>query len=395
VLRQIIHIDMDAFFAAVEQHDQPAYRGQPVIVGGDPKTRGVVSTCSYEARKFGVHSAMPSSQALRLCPMGIFLPGRMGRYLEVSSQIMTILKEYTPLVEQVSIDEAFLDVTGSEALFGSADEIALQIVERIEREVGLTASVGIAPNKFLAKLASDLKKPKGFVKVKLEEVQSLLNPLPVGRLWGVGPKTEESLHQMGIGTIGELSRIAPERLKKRFGELGMHLYLLANGVDDRPVQPEEEAKSIGHEVTFQEDSRDREFLTSILMKLSVKVARRVRQAGVGGRTITLKIRNSEFQTITRSRTLLHPTDDEGEIYRVVLELMEEAEWGRKPVRLLGVSLTQFTEEESDQLLLFSDEEQHINWKDLNQTLDKIRDRFGEQIIVRGRMMLEKKTSVDE
>ena len=388
-MRQIIHIDMDAFFAAVEQHDQPAYRGQPVIVGGDPGTRGVVSTCSYEARKFGVRSAMPLSQAARLCPMGVFLRGRMGRYLEVSSQIMAILEEYTPLIEQVSIDEAFLDVTGSEALFGPADAIARQIVERIQQEIGLTASIGIAPNKFLAKLASDLKKPKGFVKIEPEEVQSLLDPLPVGRLWGVGPKTEENLHQMGVRTIGELSRIPPERLKKRLGDLGIHLYLLANGIDDRLVQPEERAKSIGHEVTFQEDSYDRDFLTGVLLKLSVKVARRVRQAGVSGRTINLKIRNSDFKTITRSRTLLRSTDDEGEIYQVVLELMEEAQWGRKSIRLVGVSLTQFTGEESDQLLLFSDEEQHINGRGLNQVLDKIRDRFGEKIIVRGRMMLEK------
>lgn len=384
-MRQIIHLDMDAFFAAVEQRDNPAYRGKPVIVGGDPRSRGVVSTCSYEARKFGVRSAMPLREAARRCPQGIFTPVRMRRYQEVSEQVMAILREYSPLVEQLSIDEAFMDVTGCEALFGPAEEIARNIVERIKRTLGLSASVGIAPNKFLAKLASDLQKPGGLVVITPDNYRSVLDPLPVNRLWGVGPQTEKELFGMGIKTIGQLSRISPDHLRKRLGEMGEHLHRLANGVDERPVLPPEEAKSIGHEVTFQEDSSDKEFLASVLLDLADRVARRLRQAGLKGRTVTVKIRDTDFKTITRSRTLPAPTDFEEDIYENGLELAKEAELGRKPVRLLGVSISNFTGEEGAQLSLFP-EADRSEMVALHRTLDNLKDRFGEGIITRGSLV---------
>lgn len=381
---------MDAFFAAVEQHDQPAYRGKPVIVGGDPRFRGVVSTCSYEARKFGVHSAMPLKEAKSRCPQGIFLLGRMNRYHEVSGQVMTILRDYTPMVEQVSVDEAFLDVSGCEELFGDAEQIGRLIMKRIEDELGLTASVGIAPNKFLAKLASDLQKPRGFVVIRPETIREILDPLPVKKLWGVGPKTEQELHRMGIQTIGDLSRIPPDRLRKQMGEMGDHLYRLAHGRDERPVMPPEEAKSIGHETTFRVDSDDRDFLQSVLLELAEKVARRMRQAGVVGRTINLKLRDSDFKTITRSRTLIEATDYEETIYHTVVELAEEARWGYKQVRLLGVSVSQLTDSDNQQLALFPGDEQD-DLRGLHQAMDSLRDRFGESVITRGRIIARKRS----
>lgn len=384
-MRQIIHLDMDAFFAAIEQHDNPDYRGKPVIVGGDPRSRGVVSTCSYEARKFGVRSAMPLREAARLCPHGIFVPGRMRRYQEVSEQVMAILREYTPLVEQISIDEAFMDVTGCQALFGPAEAIARNVVDRIRQNLGLSASVGIAPNKFLAKLASDLQKPAGFVVLTPENFQTVLDPLPVKRLWGVGPQTEKELLRMGIETISQLRRLPVDYLCKNLGELGRQLYQLANGIDGRPVMPPEEAKSVGHEVTFQEDNSDEEFLASVLLALADRVARRLRQAGLKGRTVTVKIRNADFKTITRSRTLIVPTDFEEEIYQNALELAEEAKWGHGPVRLLGVSISNFTGEEGAQLTLFP-ETNRSELAELHRAVDRLRDRFGEGIITRGSLI---------
>lgn len=387
-MRQIIHIDMDAFFASVEQHDNPSYRGKPVIVGGDPRYRGVVSTCSYEARKFGVRSAMPLKEAKQRCPQGIFLLGRMERYHEVSAQVMKILQSYTPLVEQISVDEAFLDVTGCEALFGDAVTIGRTIVDRIERELGLTASVGIAPNKFLAKLASDLQKPKGFVVIHADEVYQLLDPLPVNKLWGVGPKTDEVLRRMGIETIGDLRNVPQEKLRKQLGEMGEHLYCLANGWDDRPVEAPEDAKSIGHETTFQQDTDDREFLRGVLLSLAERVARRLRQSGVQGRTVNIKIRDGDFKTITRSRTLPEPTDYEETIYRTALELANEARWGGKRVRLLGLSLSQLTNGDAQQMSLFAGDEP-AKLRGLHQAMDALKDRYGDQIILRAGATLKR------
>jgi DNA polymerase-4 len=387
--RKILHIDMDAFFAAVEQLDHPELRGKPVIVGGDPHRRGVVSTCSYEARKFGVHSAMPLSEAFRRCPVGIFLPVRGNRYAEISRNIMTIFYDYTPLVEPLSLDEAFLDLTGSERIFGPTEGIAREIVARVEREVGLSASIGLAPNKFLAKLGSDLRKPRGFVVITPKNALDTLENLPVGKLWGVGVKTEAALRGMGIHTVGMLRRVGPEVLTGKFGEAGYHLYQLAFGWDDRPVVPAEEAKSIGHETTFQADSDDREFLAGVLLWLSEQVARRLRRNRVKGRIITIKLRDNHFKTITRRTTLTEATDLEEEIYREALDLAVQAQWGRGKVRLIGVSVSGFGDGAHRQLGLFEPEEKPVaaaELQKLHQAVDALKNRFGEDVITKGTIL---------
>lgn len=382
--RKILHLDMDAFYAAVEQLDNPAYRGKPVIVGGDPSRRGVVSTCSYEARKFGVHSAMPLQEAFRKCPQGIFLPVRGKRYAEVSRQIMSILAEYSPLVEPLSLDEAFLDLTGSEQIFGPAVEIGKTIVQRIQDEIGLTASVGLAPNKFLAKLGSDLRKPKGFVVITPENVLDMLEDLPVGKLWGVGKRTESILLEMGIETIGMLRRYPLEKLIERLGESGAHLYQLAHGRDDRPVITDEAAKSIGHEITFQTDTDDQEFLTGILLCLADQVARRLRQHQLKGRVITVKIRDQAFKTITRRTTLEQPTDFEETIYQEALGLASQAQWGSGKVRLLGITVSGF-ESSQTQLSLFDEpaDPAIAQLEELHRTVDRLKNKFGEQAVTKG------------
>ncbi len=376
---------MDAFFASVEQRDHPAYRGKPVIVGGSPTSRGVVSTCSYEARKFGIHSAMPLREAGRRCPQGIFLPGRIKRYEEVSIEIMKILREYTPLVEIFSIDEAFLDVTGSELLFGSAEKIAREIVGRIDEELNLPASVGVAPNKFLAKIGSDLKKPKGFVVIKPEDVIPLLAPLPVSKLWGVGPKNQEQLRKLGIERVRDLQNLPVETVRRNLGEFGEHLHRLAFGLDDRPVSPWQEVKSVGHETTFKEDTDDREFLEEVLLGLCTRVARRLRQNNLVGQIISIKIRDTNFKTITRQTTLYYPTDFEEVIFKHARRLAEKNQWGRKRLRLIGVTVSGLQKSGTEQLPLFS-EANHEDLRRLHYTIDQIKDRFGEEAITRGRLL---------
>lgn len=384
-MRKIIHLDMDAFFAAIEQLDHPEYRGKPVIVGGPPHARGVVSTCSYEARKYGIRSAMSLREAGRRCPHGIFIPGRMKRYHEVSLAIRKILFEYTPLVEPLSCDEAFLDVTGSEKLFGPAEQIAREIVDRIASELQLSASVGVAPNKFLAKIGSDLKKPKGFVVIREEEVLSFLAPLPISRLWGVGPKTTAQLEKMGLRTIGDLQQLSLAFLRANLGDLGIALYRLARGIDDRPVEPLETVKSIGHETTFQVDTDDREFLTETLWRLCEQVARRLRRKELVGKVITVKIRDHGFKTITRRATLYQPTDFEEVIFQTACRLAEDNDWGRKPLRLIGVSVSGLERRDSVQEPLFAAPvEQDL--RRLHQTMDRIKDRFGENAITRARFL---------
>lgn len=386
--RKILHIDMDAFFAAIEQHDNPDYRGKPVIVGGDPHSRGVVSTCSYEARKFGVRSAMPLREAFRRCPHGIFTPVRGWRYAEVSRAIMKIMNQYTPLVEPLSLDEAFLDLTGSETLFGPAEKIAREIVNRIETEIGLSASAGLAPNKFLAKLASDLEKPHGFVIITKENMAQILEDLPVRKLWGVGPKTEAQLIGLGIKTIGMLRRIDPNLLLNKLGDTGRQIYRLAHGFDDRLVEPNDESKSVGHEITFQNDTDDREFLAGVLLLLTEQVARRLRRYNLKGRVITVKIRDHNFKTLTKRVTLSEATDFEEEIYEEALRLAGELHWGSGKVRLLGVNVSGLNTGESLQLELFRDTEaaKDKSLEKLHQTIDRLRDRFGEEIVTKGTVL---------
>ncbi|MFO8090602.1 MAG: DNA polymerase IV [Desulfatiglandaceae bacterium] len=378
--RVIIHLDMDAFYPSVEVLDNPDLRGKPVVVGGS-RARGVVSSASYEARKYGLHSAQPMATAMRLCPHAVFLRGRMSRYREISGRVFEIFQRFTPLVEKLSIDEAFLDVTGCERLFGSPEEIARKIKDAVLREIGLTASAGVAPSKFVAKIASDLEKPDGLTVVPEEKVREFLDPLPVSRMWGVGKITREALEKLNIRTFRDLSRMPVEVLERRFGKYGTRMHELSTGIDEREVVPEHDTKSIGHEETFSEDIVDLGCATRKLLFLAGKVARRMRKDSLQGKTVTLKVKYKDFTSITRSATLPASTDDALEIYRALLNLLNKTEVGRRPVRLLGVSLSQLLDVGmQSQMSLFSEDEGFQKKKNLNAALDSITEKFGDQII---------------
>jgi nucleotidyltransferase/DNA polymerase involved in DNA repair len=381
--RIILHLDMDAFFAAIEQLDHPEYRGKPVIVGADPKGgrgRGVVSTCSYEARKYGIHSAMPISEAYRRCPDGIFLPVRGKRYGQVSKQVMAIVGEFSPTIEQISIDEAFVDMTGSAHLFGGPKSAALEMKRRIHDQTGLTASVGIAPNKFLAKIASDLQKPDGLVIVPEGREKEFLRPLPIRRLWGVGKKTGEYLERIGIETIGQLAEMPLEDLTKRFGKWGLSLWQLANGIDHRPVSPSRLRKSISVERTFDEDVDDSAVIEKTLFRIAEQLSRDMRREGLKGRTITLKIRLEDFSTFTRSRTLPEWTNSPKVLRAVVMSLLRKFSRGGQRVRLLGIAVSHLNVIAGEQLSIFEDidplEER------ITRLLDDLNQRFGEGTLKR-------------
>jgi len=386
--RKIIHIDMDAFYAAVEQHDNPSLRGKPVIVGGGAEKRGVVSAASYEARTYGVHSAMPTAQARRLCPRGIFLPVRMGRYHEVSEQIFQVLREYTPLVEPLSLDESFLDVTGSEKLFGPVLKIAKEIKRRIREITGLTASAGIAPNKLLAKIASDFRKPDGLVEIKPEEVQDFLRDLPISRLWGVGKATEEVLQGMGILRAGQLAAYPVEEIERKLGKFGRELWALARGEDDRPVIPESEAKSISQEETFTPDLANRETMKKVLLDQAERVAWDLRKQRLKGFTVQLKVRYPDFTLVTRSISLPFPTDQGMEIYQAALTLLDRTEALPRRARLLGVGISNLRHrDDPEQLSLFS--AHRLKMERSTEAVDRIRDKFGPEAIRRA-SLVEKK-----
>jgi DNA polymerase-4 len=378
----ILHVDMDAFYASVEQRDRPELRGKPVIVGG-LGGRGVVCAASYEARPFGVRSAMPIITAQRLCPEGVFLPIRMDHYAQISRQIREILLSFTPLVEPLSLDEAFLDVGGCEQLFGPAAETARKIKDRIKTEVGLTASVGVAPNKFLAKLASDHGKPNGLVVIEAERVQDFLHPLPVNRIWGVGAKAEKRLKALGIHTIGELAALPERALSDHFGEMGRQIWRLARGRDERRVVPDREAKSISTETTFAEDIDDLETLRFCLRELTDQLAARLRHAGLRARTIELKIRSSDFRTRHRAQSLSAPSQSTDIIWRAALHVFERGlTKSMLPLRLLGVGGTRLTADEAQQGDLF-DGGSRQRQESLDQTVDAIRGRFGKGALRRG------------
>ena len=386
--RAILHVDLDAFFAAVEQRDRPELRGKPVIVGGGgPTDRGVVSAASYEARAFGVHSAMPLRTAAALCPGGVFVPVQGAKYQVVSRQVMAILRRFTPQVEPVSIDEAFLDVTGSQALFGDGESIGRQIRAAIREEVGLTASVGVATTKLVAKVASDLRKPDALVVVPPGQEADFLAPLPITRLWGVGARTAESLREFGVTTIGDLAALERAVLERRFGKLGAALTARARGVDPDPVSDRAPAKSIGHEHTFDVDTSDREVIERSLLAMAEGVAGRLRASGVKAATVTVKIRDSSFRTITRQRTLAEPTDLTEPIWRAALELARP-EVRAIRVRLLGVTASNLGERV--QLQLFSGEGQGAGdggrGRRLIEAEDAIRRRFGERAVTRARLL---------
>ncbi|MEW6501193.1 MAG: DNA polymerase IV [Thermodesulfobacteriota bacterium] len=380
--RQIIHCDMDAFYASVEMLDSPELVGKPVIVGGT-SNRGVVSAASYEARRYGVRSAMPLVTARKLCPQGVFLPVRMGRYRELSEEIMAIFLRFTPLVEPLSLDEAFLDVTASRALLGNGETIAKEIKRLVREETGLTVSAGVATNKLTAKIVSDLHKPDGLTIVPPGQEREFLAPLPIGRLWGVGSATAKALSLMGVRTIGDLARMPLALLTAKLGTShGEHLHLVAQGIDEREVEPEQEAKSIGNEETFETDLRERQMIERELLALSTKVARRLRRHEVCGRTITLKVKYHDFKQITRSVTLATATCDEGEIYAAIKTLLIKTEAGRIPLRLLGVSVSSLAASgEGQQLSLFATtHKKGGRQQELHAAVDRITGKYGQQAI---------------
>ena len=377
--RLIMHVDMDAFFASVEQLDHEEYRGKPLIVGG-LGGRGVVSTCSYEARKFGVHSAMPTAKAMKLCPQGIFIRGNYPRYSEVSRQIFDIFEHYSPLIEPLSIDEAFLDISGMEHLMDNPFQYAKKLKHEIKEKTGIVASVGIAPNKFLAKIASDLDKPDGLVVVDKGKVQEFLDPLPVRRIWGVGAKTAMVLERLQIRTIADLRKMTYDVLHKTFGaKTAYHLFMLAQGKDERPVAPRGRAKSIGNEVTFGEDLQNAEDALQVLLELSVKVGWRLRKAGFKAKTIQLKLRTRDFTTYTRQKQLFEPSNYDNDIYTAIQDLFTVLNITHS-IRLLGVSASGFDEMES--LSLFHDKKKDK----LYQTIDNINSKFGKLGVTRGSLM---------
>ena len=375
--RWIMHVDMDAFYASVEILDNPDLKGLPVIVGGR-SARGVVSTCSYEARKFGVHSAMPLFEARRLCPHGVYLPVRPHRYAEMSGKIMAIFRETSPLVEQLSIDEAFLDLTGMERL-GGAETIAHQVQDRIQEELKLSASVGLAPNKFLAKLASDMDKPHGFVKITPGEAETMLAPMPVTKIFGIGRSAEDKLKQFGIEKIGQLASADVTILRKVFGINAEQVKILARGLDDRPVVNEEEAKSIGKENTFDYDLTDFESCRDEVLDLSGQVGWRLRRENLAGHTVTLKVKFADFHTITRSSTGDRLIAWDEEIFFLAEQMLRKI--NVKPgVRLLGVSVSNLFRPEDEPVLGFAEDER---MQRRNQAIDSLKSKFGENIIKRG------------
>jgi len=378
--RAILHVDMDAFYASVEQRDNPELQGKPVIIGAAGNERGVVAAASYEARKFGVHSAMPSRTAYKLCPHGIFVYPNMRKYGEVSRQIMVILEGFTPLLEQVSVDEAFLDVTGSLWKFGDAATIAARIKLEIKSKTGLTASVGVAPNKFLAKLASDLKKPDGLAVITEEDKVPILAPLPVSKIWGVGKVSEERLHQLGIRTIGDLQEFPLEDLRRQLGNMADHLHALAHGRDERPVETDGESKSIGSENTFDVDTSDLDEIKRCLLEQCEEVGSSLRQEKVAARTVQLKLRYSDFTTLTRRRTLVKPTQDEMTLYEVACQLLAHENIEGKFIRLIGVSGSNFVVPEVQTDLFEQQDEKRTR---LTRAVDELRGKLGKGAIKRG------------
>jgi DNA polymerase-4 len=387
--RTILHLDLDAFYASVEQLDDPSLRGRPVIVGG-PSNRGVVCAASYEARRFGVRSAMPTSQARRLCPEGVFLHPRFSRYGELSDQVFGVYRRYTPLVEPLSLDEAFLDVTASRALHGDGPTIAARIKREVRDETGLAVSAGVAEVKLAAKIATDLGKPDGLVVVPPGGVAAFLAPLPVARLWGVGDVTEAALRRIGVATIGDLARLPEAAVSAAIGaERAQGLRGLARGEDQREVVPDEAARSVGGEETFEQDLVGEVALARALLLQAGRVGRRLRAAGLRGRIVTLKVKYADFTQVTRRVTLEAPTDDDRLIYRTARDLLARVEAGR-PVRLAGVTVSGFDEAEAipaAQLDLFGapagaapPPAAESRRQALHAALDKLADKYGERTV---------------
>ncbi len=384
--RTILHVDMDAFYAAVEQRDHPEWRGRPVIVGAPPDRRGVVSAASYEARRFGVHSAMPSRTAGRLCPSGVFCPVDMPRYAAESRRIFSIFERFTPLIEPLSLDEAFLDVTGARSLFGGGPEIARRIRAAIAAETGLTASVGVAPNKFLAKLASDLRKPDALTVVPTEPaaIAAFLRPLPVSRIFGVGRTTQAQLARLGVRLIGDLQDLAPETLARRLGRrAAQDVLALAFGRDERAVEPDADRKSIGREYTFDDDCESPAEVRKMLLALGEDVGGQLRADHLTASGVRLKLRWKDFTTITRQQSLSRPFSDDITLRRAALQLLANVPMAA-PVRLVGVAVFGLAGAAGAQLTLpLDDEKASARWEKLSRSVDAVRRRYGAASLVSG------------
>ncbi|HJO23804.1 MAG: DNA polymerase IV [Myxococcota bacterium] len=388
-MRVILHADMDAFYASVEQRNRPELRGRPVVVGGTSE-RGVVSAASYEARRFGVHSAMPTVQARALCPEAIFVRGDMRRYADESKRIFEVFRRFSPLVEGLSLDEAFLDLTGTQRLFGPPLEVGRRLRAAVRDETELAVSVGIAPIKMVAKIASDLAKPDGLLEVSPDRVREFLEPLPVGRIWGVGPVARERLAARGIHSVGELARVEPQRIERELGRWGLELARLARGDDLREVAPWREPVSYSEENTFRHDVSDREVLEATLVAHAEAVARRLRRDALVARTVVVKLKLARrrkagprgYPLLTRRETLPEATDDGAVLSRTGSRLLDRAAL-REPVRLLGVGATNLRLRSAGQLDLFAESAVNSPRRSLNRALDEIRDRFGDRAIARG------------
>lgn len=376
MLRWIIHADMDAFYASVEILDNPELAGKPVIVGGN-SNRGVVSTCSYEARKYGVHSAMPIMQARKLCPQGIYLPVRMDKYQEMSHKIMAIFHDISPVVEQLSVDEAFLDMTGTEGLYGSIENAGWLIKNRVKAETGLTVSVGIAPNKFLAKLASDLEKPDGFTVIPHDKAAEIIAPLPVSKIFGIGKTTVEALNRYNITRIQQIRTTDRTILSRIFGNNTESIYQKAWGIDNRPVVPESQRKSVGREDTFEKDLVDIDECKANILRLSQQVGYRLRKHGFCGNTLTLKVKYNDFKQISRSTTCESDIVYDEDIYNLSIGLLKGISFN-KGIRLLGVTVSNLSQ--GSLSLNFEDDEKK---KRRNNAVDALKARFGFDIITRG------------
>ena len=378
--RIIIHIDMDAFFTSIEQLDNPELRGKPVVVGGNPfVSRTVVSSASYEARKYGIHSAMPMRQAFRLCPSAIFIRPRFKRYEHITRQIFSILTNYSPLVELASIDEAYIDLTGTEKLFGEPIDTAMGMKQRIYDEIGLVASVGLAPNKFLAKMASESEKPDGFVVIKQENIREFLDPLPIEALWGIGPKSAEHLRHIGIHKVESLLPFDFDTLKAMFGKAGEMLYNLVRGIDDTPVEPYSRRKSISIERTFSQDLNRWETIRKTILALSDKLAERMAREKIIGRTITVRVRYPDFTTITRSKTSTIPAGLPRKIYSEASKLIHPEVVGKK-IRLLGIGLSNLSPANRKMASLFDNE--YARDEKLLDAILEIKNKFGSDKIFR-------------
>jgi len=386
VERVILHVDMDAFYASVEQLDTPEFKGKPVIVGGS-SNRGVVSAASYEARKFGVRSAMPIFEAKRRCPNGIFLPVRMSRYKAVSLEVMAILEKFSPVVEQISIDEAYMDISGADRLYGSPKALALRMKDEIKGKTALTCSIGIAPNRFLAKIASDRNKPDGITIIEPKDVQAVVEALPIQEVPGVGSKTAQHLKRLGISRLGDIKTVPETTLSKTIGKFGSRLLDFSRGIDESPVVPYTEAKSISSEETLEADTHDMVTLRKVLLVQAEAVGRRLRRKHLLGGTVTLKLKRSDFTLVTRSMTLDEPTDCSNTLYEWSLRLLEESDLSMR-LRLIGIGVSRLLplREAAKQLSLFEKPRKGKYWNDVEKAVDTIKEKFGDEAIKRGGLL---------